>query len=325
MKKGTATYNDNVAAAAAAAALVRRLYIPAINLVHGEADAGSPTYAADIETWRTDYTADFNAITGQTGQIPMFLSQVAGDNADWANGPLQAYFNNPTLNVMCTPKYHLPYLSGGTHLTAISYRTLGEIYAKCFYKRVVLGSYTPLYMTSAVISGTTVTIQVTGMVGDLVNDCTYTAGDLGSTTFASVPSAAANTNKTITVTDTPYAGSDLSGGGAVSTKYRSSGQQWYPVVTDPGSLGFAFTQGTGTPPTITNAVITDATTGVITLTLSGSANCSGVCRVTYAQRAGGVAGPATGARGCIHDSYSTLGVDGMPMFGWLVHQVKVTT
>jgi hypothetical protein len=155
-----------------AAAAGKTYGIGAITLIHGESDAGSATYEADMFQLWSDYNADLPGITGQTASIPMFVSQQnsvptnlssssAATIAQWKIG-----VDHPGDIVCIGPKYQYPYLqdtSGYIHLSAAGYELLGEKYGQVYYERVIAGhDWQPLQPDPArppEVSGQQITIH----------------------------------------------------------------------------------------------------------------------------------------------------------------------
>lgn len=152
LKKGTAPYAQGIAQVNAAKSLANTAGIPymvsAVTTVHGETDElqnmTDTTYEAKLVEWQNDYQADVNAITGQTGILPMFTDQMAswaGNNIKHATpkvalGQWNAAKNNPDKIFLVTPKYMLDY-QDYLHLKNYSYRRLGEYYGKVMKKVLV--------------------------------------------------------------------------------------------------------------------------------------------------------------------------------------------
>jgi hypothetical protein len=157
LKKGTAPYTTGMAQAKAgmdlAAALGKSFEIRAVTTVHGETDHlnGNVTYEGDLVEWQHDYETDVNALTGRTGVLPFFQTQMSS----WTKlgsvtsaipyAQLAAHVDNPGKIILVGPKYHLPYAADGVHLTNEGYRHMGEDYAKA-YRRVVVegGTWEPV-------------------------------------------------------------------------------------------------------------------------------------------------------------------------------------
>jgi hypothetical protein len=125
--------------------------IGAIIVTHGESDAGNTSYATELYTLLSDYTADLSAITGQTEKPLMIVSQQNSVNnravstiAQWKIGVDHAE------DVVCSgPKYQYPYSPDNVHLVTEGYQLLGEKYGQIYYERVVRKrDWQPLQPTS---------------------------------------------------------------------------------------------------------------------------------------------------------------------------------
>lgn len=276
LKKGTTPYQYSMDSVSKVLSFYRKAIVPAILCVHGEND-GPCNYALKVEEWQSDYQSDLQALTGQTGLIPMLISQVqVGDcnsgpfpadpiNGDYS-GMLGAFEAMPTKIVLCNPKYIFPYGPGGTHLTNAGYRWMGEYYAKAYWRQIVLRrQWTPVRPLSVSISTNVVTIQFTVPVPPLVLDTTNVS-QLGD-----------------------------------------------------GHYGFEWAGSGGE--TITNVAITDATNGVVQITLSGTPASVNGYPMRYAFT-GTPTGPVTGCRGCLRDSDSVVSLSGNTLYNWCVHFCK---
>lgn len=159
-------------------------------LTHGETDCNNDTYGASILQLLSDYNADIAAITGQTYQIPMYLSQqhgCPGAPACTASTDLRPSVNNVEWQMgvqnegefVCTgPKYQYPANadSDGLHLNVPGYQMLGEKTAEIYYQRAVLGqNWQPLQPINVSSSGQTVTVQFHVPVPPLNWDTTFDA------------------------------------------------------------------------------------------------------------------------------------------------------
>jgi len=140
--------------------------VGAIMLTHGESDAGSATFEADMVKLWQNYNQDLPPLTGQTAPIPMLLSQQhfaptdagstsVGTLAQWRIG-----LDHPG-EIICTgPKYQYAYVNDYTHLTNADYTRLGEKYGEVFYQRVVLGNdWQPLQPISVERSARVITVR----------------------------------------------------------------------------------------------------------------------------------------------------------------------
>jgi hypothetical protein len=140
--------------------------VGAIVLTHGESDAGSSTFEADmVKLWQS-YNEDLPGLTGQTKTIPMLLSQqhagptTAGSNSPGTLAQWRIGLDHPG-DIICTgPKYQYAYVNDSTHLTNPEYERLGEKYAEVMYQRVVLGNaWQPLQPTTVERSGRVITVH----------------------------------------------------------------------------------------------------------------------------------------------------------------------
>jgi hypothetical protein len=149
LKKGTAPFAAGLAqvkaAMSIAAASGRSYVVRAVTNVHGETDhvARNGQYAADLAAWQADYERDVRALTGQPEPIPMLHTQVSSftrygsATSEIPAAQLAATLASDGRIVLVGPKYHLPYVPDGIHLTNEGYRHMGEDYAKV-YRRVIL-------------------------------------------------------------------------------------------------------------------------------------------------------------------------------------------
>jgi hypothetical protein len=131
--------------------------VGAIVLTHGESDAASATFEADmVKLWQS-YNQDLPGLTGQAAgtPIPMLLSQQhseptgAGSSSTGTLAQWRIGLDHPG-DITCTgPKYQYAYVSDNIHLTNAEYERLGEKYAEVMVRRVVLGeAWQPLQPTS---------------------------------------------------------------------------------------------------------------------------------------------------------------------------------
>jgi hypothetical protein len=184
LEKGTAPYALGLLelsnALAAAQSLDQAYQVTAVTCVHGEQDdvlGNGPYYAGYLRQWQQDIDADAKAITGQTNEVPMFLCQMsswtANNRAATSLIPaaqLYAAETYPSHFLVC-PKYFLTYYSDGIHLTAQSYRRLGEYYGKVMKKVLIDGQrWRPLTPDSISISNKNITIILHVPVSPIVND-----------------------------------------------------------------------------------------------------------------------------------------------------------
>jgi hypothetical protein len=217
LKKGTQPYAVGMAQVTAAKALAKTLgksyVVRAVTNVHGESDHinQNAAYEANLAEWQADYEKDVKAITGQTEPIPMFHSQMSSwTKFGQATSPIPSMQTAATVKsggkiVLIGPKYHLPYVADGVHLTNEGYRHMGEDYAKA-YRRVVLEGrpWEPLRPLSITRVGAVITVKLAVPVPPIVLDKTLVV-DPGSYGFAYVdagPSTPAIASVEVTGSDT---------------------------------------------------------------------------------------------------------------------------
>jgi hypothetical protein len=184
LKKGTTWYNKGIGqiqnAQVAATNMGYTYQVTAITVVHGESDHvanNGPYYAGYLKQWQADYQADARALTGQTTDVPMFFCQMSSHTIYSSTtslipgAQLWASEISRALTLVC-PKYFLTY-SDGVHLTAQSYRHLGEYYAKAM-KRVLVdqAAWDPLKPVKIVRNGATITVDFAVPVPPLAIDTT---------------------------------------------------------------------------------------------------------------------------------------------------------
>jgi hypothetical protein len=106
-----------------------------IIMTHGECDASNASYAAGVYQLWQDYNADVKAITGQTEDLVMLLSQqssVATGATGSAVQIWQAGVDHPGQIVCTGPKYQYQYLPDNQHMPAPGYVRMGQKYAEVF-------------------------------------------------------------------------------------------------------------------------------------------------------------------------------------------------
>lgn len=136
--------------------------VGALIVTHGESDAGNGSYADGLYQLLSDYNADVKAITGQSEDILMIVSQQnsitnrsASTLAAWKLG-----VEHPEEVVCSGPKYQYRYAQDNVHLITDGYRMLGEKYGQVYFERVVMGrNWQPLQPESATRSGRTITVD----------------------------------------------------------------------------------------------------------------------------------------------------------------------
>ncbi len=149
--------------------------------VHGESDhvAKNTNYAQNLVEWQQNYEDDVKAITGQTGTLPMLHTQFSS----WTKystatsavviAQLQASVDHPDAIPLVGPKYFLPYVADGVHLTSEGYRWMGEYYAKVYRQIVIQGRrWEPLRPVAAVSAGVEILVTFHVPAPPLVLDTT---------------------------------------------------------------------------------------------------------------------------------------------------------
>ncbi len=166
LKKGTTPYINginSIATYVARAATYGEVYeVPAVLLVHGEADGASSTYDNDLIQWQSDYETDIKATTGQSGSVPFIYSQVGSlYSTTISPGDLEMYQlarDQPDKFALVGSKYS--YVSGdGTHLRGFQYLKLGEKYGQVLNWTKLQGHlWRGITSKSITISGNVITI-----------------------------------------------------------------------------------------------------------------------------------------------------------------------
>lgn len=190
LKKGTQAYANFLTAMndTKAAALGRawRSYLPALDIRHGETDAASTTYAADMIALRNDVNADVKPIFGQKADILFIMAQSSSfansSNGNAAKAMLDLHVTQPDGFVLSHPSYMLDFDinvigdSGDNdevHLSTLGYLLDGEYRYKA--RRATLfgrGRWEPLRPLSVVRSGANIDITFLVPVQPLVLDTT---------------------------------------------------------------------------------------------------------------------------------------------------------
>ena len=186
-----------VAAAKAIAQAQGKSYVVrAVTAVHGEHDhysysSGSPyyplpgtdgqstvaDYADGLLEWQRDYETSVKAITGQTIDVPLFVSQYTHWN-DVAHSKipymqLAAHEKSKGKVVVVGPTYALPYDTKCLHFSSYSQRWLGEYFAKAYARVVIQGKkWEPLRPTAVTRAGNVITAKLHVPVPPIVIDTT---------------------------------------------------------------------------------------------------------------------------------------------------------
>jgi hypothetical protein len=165
-KAYAATLYEAAAIKALAAQQGKSFGYGAILLTHGETDADDPNYEARIAKLGADYNADLKALTGQSQDIPMLISQ-QGTFPSAANSfglstlaAWQLGVKSPGLFLCVGPKYQYEYSPDNVHFPAAQYRRLGEKYGEVYVRaRLMKEPWAPLQPTKVSRSGAVLTVD----------------------------------------------------------------------------------------------------------------------------------------------------------------------
>jgi hypothetical protein len=155
-----------------------RFGVGGVALTHGEADATSPTYEAELVRLATDYAADVRAITGQTQPVPMFVSQqhsfpTRGAAALRSTSTLATWLastKRPDLLTCVGPKYQYDYIDA-VHLRPAATRRLGIKIAQAWAQQILAGKrFRPLEPVAVAREGNVVRVSFFVPVPPLVWD-----------------------------------------------------------------------------------------------------------------------------------------------------------
>ncbi len=193
MKKGNPAYAVTLAQVTAAGSIARasRLTydVTAITSADGGGDhVDKNTHlASDLAEWQHDLEADIEALTGQTGTIPLFNTQYSS----WTEydptsliplAQLRAHVEYPGKVIVIGPRYAFEYGPDGVHLTNAGYRQMGEYYARAYRKVVVEhGVWEPLRPQTVTRAAAVITVRFLVPKPPLVFDTTLATnpGNLG--------------------------------------------------------------------------------------------------------------------------------------------------
>lgn len=181
LKRGTQPYANMVAAVARAKALAEaqgwRVVVDAQIIVHGEADSSNTGYYNDLLEWQLQANEDLKAETGQVADIPFLMQQPSSfwgstTGTEAVKAMLRAHEESDQ-HFLLGPSYQAGDLYAGDilHFTGPGYRVLGETGGPAV-ENVLWGArdWQPLRITSAVRSGSTVTLTYSVPNGPLVID-----------------------------------------------------------------------------------------------------------------------------------------------------------
>ena len=184
LNKGTIPYQNSLTAIAAAKAECDTkgwpYVVPCICWNQGQHDGGMAAgiYYALLVQLQLDYEADIQAITGQTGRIPMVITQMSNwtapvYNRSFSNIPheqYQASLDFPDRFVVAGPQYWLPSNTDGIHLPASSYSRDGVALAGAVGALIQGKPWRPTECVAAVRTGTKVQLRFNVPEGPLAID-----------------------------------------------------------------------------------------------------------------------------------------------------------
>lgn len=253
LRKGTPPYAAGMAQVAAGLALAQARgqehAVRAVVVVHGETDHvnGNASYDLDLLEWQSDYEADIQAMTGQTLPVPLITDQMSSftmfgsGTSAVTQQQLEASRAEPARIVLMGPKYVLPYVPDGVHLTGEGERWLGEMHAKVLERVLVQGEpWRPLSPRSITRDGAEITVLLWVPAPPLVLD-DVTVSDPGSYGFGytdssgappSIVSVALEGDDAIRITL-----SDVPVGGNQRVRYAMNGIVGQPAGPTTGARG----------------------------------------------------------------------------------------
>ncbi len=152
-----------------------------VTVVHGETDyvlgTSATAYQDYLEQWQEDYQDDVNTLLGRSGTLPLFVSQM---NTAWtgeiATAQYTAHRDNPDTVILVGPQYQYDYIWDNLHLTSVSSKHMGELFAKVM-KKVAIDheSWSPLMPTDITRTGRSIVVDYHIPEGSLAIDTTIVA------------------------------------------------------------------------------------------------------------------------------------------------------
>ena len=193
MKKGNPAYAVSLAQVTAARSIARTSNLAYDVTAITSADGGgdhvdkNTHLASDLAEWQHDFETDIDAMTGQTGTIPLFNTQYSSWTEYDPTSPiplaqLRAHVEYPGKVIVVGPRYAFQYGPDGVHLTNEGYRQMGEYYARAYRKVVVEhGVWEPLRPQTVTRAGALITVRFLVPKPPLVFDTTLATnpGNLG--------------------------------------------------------------------------------------------------------------------------------------------------
>lgn len=162
--RGTNTFNNLMIAAAQAKTVAaqygRSLTCPFYTFIQGE--NGGADYENALVNYANDVTGELASVLDIDTPAFVLVQINTGAHATAPNGTelaqLTAAQNNPSALVLAGPMYYAP-MSDSIHSTAIGRMLVGEMLAACYQSILDSGYFTPLWPTSAVLSGNEIDIH----------------------------------------------------------------------------------------------------------------------------------------------------------------------
>lgn len=164
IKKGTSYWDEGLTEVTRALANVNggTYQFYGATAVHGEADdTANTTYAqyyADLIEWQSDLDTDVKAITGQSRNVILLVSQLGSHGTAWNIKKAQYDAAKDNANIyLAGPKYQFDSYDGSSHLSNTDYRWLGEYFGRVWWALIHNGDWSPLWPTSVTRSGAVIT------------------------------------------------------------------------------------------------------------------------------------------------------------------------
>ncbi|RUT30843.1 hypothetical protein WG29040_23170 [Pseudomonas sp. PAMC 29040] len=184
LNKGTIPYENSLTAIREAKAECDRkgwpYSVPCISWNQGQHDGGMAegVYYALLVQLQLDYKADIQAITGETGPLPMIITQMSNWTAPvykraFSNIPHEQYqvsLDFPDRFVVAGPQYWLPSNTDGIHLPADSYSRDGTALSGALGALIKGERWLPTACVEAVRSDTKVILRFNVPNGPLAID-----------------------------------------------------------------------------------------------------------------------------------------------------------
>ncbi|WP_226781828.1 hypothetical protein [Oceaniglobus trochenteri] len=184
LKQGTVDYENTLIAVTKAKALAEAngwsVVVDAMIIAHGEADSDNADYQSDLIEWQGDVETDIRAITGQVADVPFLLSMpsshIGGTTHTRSIRAMLAAHEASDKHFVLAPNYTVPFDGDYLHLTGPGYFILGELIAPAV-ENILWGArdWSPVMITAAARTGTTVTLTYHVPVGPLVIDTALVA------------------------------------------------------------------------------------------------------------------------------------------------------